>query len=372
MVFVSVFCGGIFVAEQTVGGLILFDGGEAAQRIQEVVVVGIVIDHGDFADQDGTLAVFGDDELMVVAGVQGNAVAGLQHDSGAGGYKVTAAVLEHFHIGVGQLAVFHGGGVVHGEVDVIAAAVDQVFHLGVVVVHGGNLTGVTHDELFGVSLGVLGVVDVAVTDGDQSQTQMLEVAFAVVGHVPAQHVVTDLIIFVTLGFPLFGGEVQVRKDLSSISCGGKPKIGYAIKNLIEELETYLGLSEENGAVIVGVGRLGQALMEYEGFAQFGLKIDAGFDVRKDLFGTEIGGKPVYDESTLVDYVKKKGTLMAIITVPASFAQATADKLIQAGIKAIWNFSPTHIVVPETVVVKNENLATSLAVLSNQLKEKNKF
>ena len=168
------------------------------------------------------------------------------------------------------------------------------------------------------------------------------------------------------------GEVQVRKDLSSISCGGKPKIGYAIKNLIEELEAYLGLNEENGAVIVGVGRLGQALMEYEGFAQFGLKIDAGFDVREDLFGTEIGGKPVYDEKTLVDYVKNKGTLMAIITVPAVYAQATADKLIQAGIKAIWNFSPTHIVVPETVVVKNENLATSLAVLSNQLKEKNKF
>ena len=167
------------------------------------------------------------------------------------------------------------------------------------------------------------------------------------------------------------GEVQVRKDLASISCGGKPKIGYAVETLIGELETYLGSNEENGAVIVGVGRLGQALMEYDGFTQFGLKIDAGFDVREELFGSFIGGKPVFDEKTLSDYVRSKGTTMAILTVPAKFAQSTADKLIGSGVKAIWNFSPTHIVVPDTVVVKNENLATSLAVLSKQLKEKNK-
>ncbi len=168
------------------------------------------------------------------------------------------------------------------------------------------------------------------------------------------------------------GEVQVRKDLASISCGGKPKVGYDVKTLISELESYLGANDENSAVIVGVGRLGQALLEYDGFAQFGLEIVAGFDVREELFGKNVGGKPIFDEKQISSYVKDNGIAMAIITVPAVYAQATADKLIKSGIKAIWNFSPTHIVVPDSVVVKNENLATSLAVLSKQLKEKNKL
>lgn len=168
------------------------------------------------------------------------------------------------------------------------------------------------------------------------------------------------------------GEVQVRKDLASISCGGKPKVGYEIKKLISELESYLGANDENSAVIVGVGRLGQALLEYHGFEQFGLEIVAGFDVRNELFGKTIGGKPIFDEKQISNYVNENGITMAIITVPALYAQATADKLISAGVKAIWNFSPTHIVVPDSVVVKNENLAASLAVLSKQLREKTKF
>ncbi len=168
------------------------------------------------------------------------------------------------------------------------------------------------------------------------------------------------------------GEVQVRKDLASISCGGKPKVGYDVKTLISELESYLGANDENSAVIVGVGRLGQALLEYDGFAQFGLELVAGFDVRDELFGKNIGGKLIFDAKQISSYVKNNGITIAIITVPAIYAQSTADKLIESGIKAIWNFSPTHIVVPDSVVVKNENLAASLAVLSKQLKEKNKL
>lgn len=168
------------------------------------------------------------------------------------------------------------------------------------------------------------------------------------------------------------GEVQVRKDLASISCGGKPKVGYAIKVLIGEIEEYLGISERNEAVIVGVGRLGQALLEYNGFSEFGLTITAGFDVREDVIGTNVGGKPILDASGMENYVRENGTTMGIVTVPAKNAQVTADNLVKAGIKAIWNFSPTHIVVPDSVAVKNENLAASLAVLSKQIKEKNKI
>lgn len=168
------------------------------------------------------------------------------------------------------------------------------------------------------------------------------------------------------------GEVQVRKDLASISCGGKPKVGYAIKELMKEIEEYLGISERNDAVIVGVGRLGQALLEYNGFSEFGLTITAGFDVREDVVGTQVGGKPILDASGMENYVRENGTTMGIVTVPAKNAQVTADNLVKAGIKAIWNFSPTHIVVPDSVAVKNENLAASLAVLSKQIKEKNKI
>lgn len=168
------------------------------------------------------------------------------------------------------------------------------------------------------------------------------------------------------------GEVQVRKDLASISCGGKPKIGYAVKVLVREIEEYLGISERNDAVLVGVGRLGQALLEYTGFSEFGLTITAGFDVREEIIGSQIGGKPIFDASNMENYVKENGTTMGILTVPAKGAQATANALVKAGIKAIWNFSPTHIVVPDSVAVKNENLAASLAVLSKQIKEKNKI
>ena len=148
--------------------------------------------------------------------------------------------------------------------------------------------------------------------------------------------------------------------------------GYPVTVLAREIEEYLGISEKNEAVLVGVGKLGQALLEYNGFSEFGLTITTGFDVRKEIVGTQIGGKPILNASDMENYVRENGTTMGILTVPAKYAQETANNLVKAGIKAIWNFSPTHIVVPETVAVKNENLAASLAVLSKQIKEKNKI
>lgn len=160
------------------------------------------------------------------------------------------------------------------------------------------------------------------------------------------------------------GEVLVRKDLASISNGGRPKIGYEVHALIATLEDYLGVGKVSKAVIVGVGRLGQALMMYKGFGEFGLEIVAGFDVRPSL---GVGGKPVYDVKSLSSLLPQMGASIGIITVPAAVAQDVADELIRAGVKGIWNFSPVHIVVPQAVAVKNENLAASLAVLSKQIK-----
>ena len=165
------------------------------------------------------------------------------------------------------------------------------------------------------------------------------------------------------------GQVQVRKDLASIGDGGKPKVGYLVQSLKKELEKYLGIDVVQSAIMIGVGKLGQALLEYQGFAEFGLEIIAGFDVNEKIVGKEVANKQIFHADNMLEFVKDHNVAMGIIAVPASSAQKIADGLVRSGIKGIWNFSPTHIVVPETVAVKNENLAASLAVLSKQIKEK---
>lgn len=166
-----------------------------------------------------------------------------------------------------------------------------------------------------------------------------------------------------LGF----GEVQVRKDLASICDAGKPKVGYMKKELIRVLENYLG-ADVNDAVLVGVGHLGTALMAYKGFDEYGFSIVAGFDVNPSLVGTTVAGKKIFSVDKMEELIARLGIKIGIITLPKEYAQETADKLIKAGIRAIWNFSPTYILVPDNVAVKNENMASSLAVLSKQLKE----
>ncbi len=171
----------------------------------------------------------------------------------------------------------------------------------------------------------------------------------------------------TLANRLGLGEVQVRKDLASICDAGKPKVGYLKKELIAVLENYLG-ADMNDAVLVGVGHLGTALLAYKGFEEYGFKIVAGFDVNPALIGTKVAGKQVFSVGEMDHIIRRLGIRIGIITLPKEYAQETADKLIGAGIRAIWNFSPAYITVPENIVVKNENMASSLAVLSKQLKE----
>ena len=163
------------------------------------------------------------------------------------------------------------------------------------------------------------------------------------------------------------GEVQVRKDLASVCDVGKPKLGYVTEKLIAVLEAYLGYNDNVSALLVGVGRLGQALMAYKGFERYGLKIVAGFDVSPSVIGSSVSGKPVYNVAELPTFIKETGVNIGIITLPEEHAQETADILVSSGIRGIWNFSPTHIIVPDNVAIKNENMASSLAVLSNQLK-----
>ena len=161
------------------------------------------------------------------------------------------------------------------------------------------------------------------------------------------------------------GEVQVRKDLATVSDGGRPKIGYLRESLIEDIEQFLGYDNTTDAVLSGAGKLGQALMGYSGFEDFGLNILAAFDAHPKMDQTE-DGTPVYHISKLPQFCKANKVLMGIITVPAAHAQSVADLLIAGGIKAIWNFAPVHLDVPSNILVQNENMATSLAVLSVHL------
>ncbi len=162
------------------------------------------------------------------------------------------------------------------------------------------------------------------------------------------------------------GEVQVRKDLAMVSNGGRPKVGYNRLNLIDDIEQFLGYDNTNEAVLVGAGRLGRALLGYGGFAEYGLNIVAGFDTNADLIGFTKTGKPIRPLTELENVCREKKILMGIITVPAEHAQQVCDMMISYGIKAIWSFAPTHLDVPEHVLVQYENMATSLAVLSKHL------
>lgn len=166
-------------------------------------------------------------------------------------------------------------------------------------------------------------------------------------------------------------EVQVRKDFAAVSSAmGKPKVGFEIDALIEDMESCLGYGNVNEAVLVGVGSLGQALLAYKGFERYGLSIVMGFDSDERKMKETIAGKPIYPVNQLTSLCQRMKIQIGIIAVPEAQAQSVCDAMIAGGIQAIWNFAPIHLTVPESILVQNENMAASLAVLSKHLREKN--
>lgn len=173
----------------------------------------------------------------------------------------------------------------------------------------------------------------------------------------------------TIANELNMGEVQVRKDLAVVSKAGKPKIGYPRADLIENISRYLCYDNTTDAILVGAGKLGQALLGYSGFEAYGLNILAAFDVAPQPSDSK---KPILPMEDMEKFCQQNNVHMGIITVPAEHAQKVTDLLIQCGIKAIWNFAPTHLDVPANTLVQNENMATSLAVLSMHLQAQMKM
>lgn len=161
------------------------------------------------------------------------------------------------------------------------------------------------------------------------------------------------------------GEVQVRKDLASISGAGKPKLGYVTAELIENLENFLGGNNLVPAVLVGAGKLGKTLLDYDEFEKFGIRIAAAFD-RNDKVISLNGKIEIRPISEFEEFCKSNGIQLGIITVGAGSAQTVCDKMVECGILGILNFAPCNLLVPDGVVIKNENLALSLAHLKNQI------
>lgn len=156
--------------------------------------------------------------------------------------------------------------------------------------------------------------------------------------------------------------VCVRKDLALVSSRpGKPRFGFEVRLLIEDIEKFLGYHRWTNAVIVGAGGLGRAILSYEGFENYGIHVIAAFDNSPAKVGAA-GGKPIYPMERLGDVVRRSDVKVCILTVPRSAAQEACDQAVVAGINAILSFAPVHLHVPEGVKIKYEDLAVSLAEL----------
>lgn len=161
-------------------------------------------------------------------------------------------------------------------------------------------------------------------------------------------------------------DVQVRKDLAAVcKSSGIPKKGFVVRDLINGISDFLGYENSNVAVLIGAGKLGMALMSYKGFDNYGINIVAAFDSRSEVVDNE----NIYDISRLKEICSLYKVKIGIITVPDTSAQVVCDALVESGIMAIWNFAPIHLKAPDEILVQNENMASSLALLSNHLREK---
>jgi redox-sensing transcriptional repressor len=159
---------------------------------------------------------------------------------------------------------------------------------------------------------------------------------------------------------------QVRKDLETTGVAGKPKVGFAVNELLRSIETFLGWDRPKEAILVGAGSLGSALLRYERFREYGISIVAAFDTDPQKVGLQIGGKQVFLLDSLPGRAQHMGVHLGVITTPPRAAQRVADLMVEGGIRAIWNFAPAHLSVPPRVIVHYEDLCHSLASLSFRL------
>ncbi len=159
---------------------------------------------------------------------------------------------------------------------------------------------------------------------------------------------------------------QIAKDLSYVNISGRTRVGYNIDALIEVLESFLGFTNMHKAFLFGVGSLGAALLRDSGLHHFGLEIVAAFDVNPELVGKDLNGIPIFHSDDFEAKMKEYDVNIGVLTVPINIAQEITDKMVDGGIKAVWNFTPFRIRVPENIVVQNTSLYAHLAGMFNRL------
>ncbi len=164
------------------------------------------------------------------------------------------------------------------------------------------------------------------------------------------------------------GEVSVRKDLAKVSDGGRCKLGYRCEDLINDIENFLDVKSKINAVIVGDGELIKILLNYQGAENSGLNILAGFDSSCTKQWNS-GEKMIYPLEQLESFCTDQDINIGVIMSPIKEAQEVCDRLVRLGAKAIWNFTPVHLNVPEHIVVQSENITASIIKMRMQLKEK---
>ena len=155
---------------------------------------------------------------------------------------------------------------------------------------------------------------------------------------------------------------QIAKDLSFVRVTGRTRVGYEVETLITVLEDFLGFTRIHKAFLFGVGSLGGALLRDTGLEHFGLQIVAAFDVNPNLVGTTLCGIPIYHTDEFEQKMLEYDVNIGVLTVPIEIAQTVTDKMVAGGIKAVWNFTPFRIRVPESIVVQNTSLYAHLALM----------
>ena len=159
---------------------------------------------------------------------------------------------------------------------------------------------------------------------------------------------------------------QIAKDLSYVNISGRTRVGYEVDTLIAVLEDFLGFTNLHKAFLFGVGSLGGALLHDSGLRHFGLEIVAAFDVNASLVGTTLNGIPIFHTDDFRQKMQVYDVNIGVLTVPIEIAQEITDYRVEGGIKAVWNFTPFRIRVPENIVVQNTSLYAHLAVMFNRL------
>ncbi|MBS6610486.1 redox-sensing transcriptional repressor Rex [Peptoniphilus lacydonensis] len=159
---------------------------------------------------------------------------------------------------------------------------------------------------------------------------------------------------------------QIRQDLNNFGGFGQQGYGYNTRALKEQIDKILGIDKSYNSIVIGAGRLGQAIARYNGFRESGFNVISLFDIKDDI--DDISGIKVRNMKSLEEYIKKKDVDVAIITVPKESCEDVARRAINAGVKGIWNFAPYDLKGPEGVVVENIRLNDSLLTLSYFMKE----